>query len=286
MRKIFRGPLFAYKCSRPFVARICLSFLLLLLACSAALSQATPPAQPSPPLSYEVVSVKPYQMGNANGVSSGWQTTKDGFFATGATLEVLVMSGFGLLNPDQIEGLPPWADSAQFDIEAKMDESTAAAFQQLSRPDRIRAQDRMMQSLLADRFALKAHHESRERPIYDLVLAKGGSKLQETPSGVSGGYTVSNGQLAGHGISIEQLVFSLTGSAGRFIVDKTGLTGKYDMTLKWTPDDQAGTSSAGDSTTGPSIFTALEEQLGLKLVSTKGPVDTIVIDHVEKPSQN
>jgi uncharacterized protein (TIGR03435 family) len=263
------------------MARKYLPVLLLFSACSAALAQATSPAPSNPPLSYEVVSVKPFDSGTANGVSSGWWTTKDGFAATGTTLEVLVMGAFGLLNDDQIEGLPSWADSAQFAVEAKMDESTAVALEQLPLPDRIRAQDRMMQSLLADRFALKAHHESRERPVYDLVLAKGGSKLKETPSSVGSAYSVSNGQLTGHGISIESLTFSITNLVGRVIVDKTGLTGRYDMTLNWTPDEEAGTS-----TTGPSIFTALEEQLGLKLVSAKGPVDTIVIDHVEKPSQN
>jgi uncharacterized protein (TIGR03435 family) len=288
MPKKRRGLMFGYKFTRPSMARRGLLAVLLLCARSAALAQATspapsnpPPVQPDTPFAYEVVSVKHYEMGNANGVSSGWQTTKDGFLATGVTLEVLVMSAFGLLNSDQIEGLPPWAGSAQFAVEAKMDESTAVALEHLPLPDRGRAQDRMMQSLLADRFTLKAHHESRERLIYDLVLAKGGSKLQETPSGVGSAYSLSNGVLVGHGISIDQLVFSLTGSVGRYIVDKTGLTGRYDMTLNWTPDEEAGTASAG-----PSIFTALEEQLGLKLVSAKGPVDTIVIDHVEKPSQN
>jgi uncharacterized protein (TIGR03435 family) len=291
MQKNGRGQMFGYKCSRLILARICLPFLLLLSACSAALAQAVPTAPPNPPLSYEVVSVKPVDTSNVSGMTMYWRSTKDGFTASGITLEGLMINAYGLLTPDQVEGLPSWADSAQFAIEARMDESTAAAFQQLAPPDRVRAQHQMMQSMLADRFALKAHHESREKPVYDLVLAKGGSKLQETPAGVNGGYSMGNGQLSGHGITLDSLKFSLTNLVGRVIVDKTGLTGKYDMTLNWTPDEEAGTSSDGaqsngNSTAGPSIFTALEEQLGLKLVSAKGPVDTIVIDHVEKPSQN
>jgi uncharacterized protein (TIGR03435 family) len=286
MRKIFRDPMFGYKCSRLTVALKNLPVLLLLFPCSAARAQATPAAPPNPPLSYEVVSVKPFDAGTANGMTMSWRSTKDGFNASGVTLEGLMISAYGLLTTDQIEGLPSWADSAQFAVEAKMDESTAAALQKLALPDRIHAQDQMIQSLLADRFALKAHHESRERPVYDLVVARSGSKLQETPAGVSGGYSMGNGQLTGHGITLDSLKFSLTNVVGRVIVDETGLTGRYDMTLNWTSDDEAGTPGAGDSATGPSIFTALEEQLGLKLVSAKGPVDTIVIDHVEKPSQN
>jgi uncharacterized protein (TIGR03435 family) len=298
MPKKRRGLMFGYKFTRPCMARKFLLAVLLLCACAAAFaqspsSQTSPPApsnppavQPSTPFAYEVVSVKPIDTGTVNGSTMYWRSTKDGFSASGVTLEQLVTNAYGLLSSDQIEGLPSWADSAQFAVEARMDESTAAAFQQLARQDRLLQQRQMLQSLLTDRFALKAHHESRERPVYDLVLAKGGSKLQETPAGINGGYSMDNGHLTGHGISIESLTFSITNLVGRFIVDKTGLTGKYDMTLNWTPDEEAGTSGAGDSTAGPSIFTALEEQLGLKLVSAKGPVDTIVIDHVEKPSQN
>jgi uncharacterized protein (TIGR03435 family) len=191
-----------------------------------------------------------------------------------------MVSAFGILTPDQIEGLPGWGDSAQFAIEAKMDEDSATAFEKMTKKERVHAQQQMLQGLLADRFRLSIHHESREKPVYDLVVAKSGSKLAESPAG-NGGYSMGNGQLTGKGITIDTLTFSLSNEVGRLVVDKTGLTGKYEMALKWTPDDAQGESDAG-----PSIFAALEEQLGLKLVSAKGPVDTIVVDHAEKPSEN
>lgn len=261
--------------------------LLLLAGGCAALAQTNAPAATSrnAPLAYEVVSVKPYTTASVDGMTMWWSYTRDGFSAKGVTLLQLMISAYGILTPDQIEGLPSWADSAQFAIEAKMDEQDANAFQALSHPDKIHAQQQLLQSLLADRFQLKAHHENRERPVFDLVIAKGGSKLVDTPAGTPGGYSTGNGRLNGKGITVDTLVFSLANEVGRTVVNKTGLTGKYDMDLKWTPDDeqQSGQQSAD---AGPSIFTALEEQLGLKLVSAKGPVDTIVIDHIEKPSED
>jgi len=137
-----------------------------------------------------------------------------------------------------------------------------------------------MQALLADRFKLQIHRETKETPIDALVVAKGDFKLKESQAIVrmwssrDGRITITAGQ-------IDDLVFSLTGDADRTVVNKTGLTGKYDIDLKWTPDDQQGTPDAG-----PTLFTALEEQLGLKLVPAKGPVDTFVVDHVERPTEN
>jgi uncharacterized protein (TIGR03435 family) len=142
----------------------------------------------------------------------------------------------------------------------------------------------MLQSLLADRFQLRVHYESRIQPIYELVLAKGGFKLKPLPADHErGGMSGRPGEMILHGMSIADLARSLSMSneAGRAVVDKTGLTGNYEIDLKWTPDDQQGTPDAGST-----LFTALEEQLGLKLEPAKGPVDTLVIDHVEKPSEN
>lgn len=233
---------------------------------------------------YDVVSVKPYKPDSGTGVTMWWRTTKAGFSAAGLTLEALMMGAYGLLTTDQIEGLPSWGDSAQFTIDAKMDEDMAAAFQKLSPKDRNRQRMLMQRSILEDRFQLKAHHETRERPIYELVVAKSGSKLKETDSATPGGYSMGSGKLTGKGIEVTTLTYSLSNEVGRYVIDKTGLAGKYDMDLKWTPDDEGPGHESADA--GPSIFTALEEQLGLKLVAAKGPVDTIVVDHVEKPSEN
>jgi uncharacterized protein (TIGR03435 family) len=168
----------------------------------------------------------------------------------------------------------------------------------------------MLQALLAERLNLQVHRETKELPIYALVIAKNGPKFQEGklgdtyPNGFKGlnGAPVGAGMMrmgagewTGQGIPIANLVGSLSRRLGRTVVDKTGLTGKYDFTLRWTPDDNpvspkepggAPDAAALPDSSGPSIFTALQEQLGLKLESQKGPVETIVIDHVERPSQN
>jgi uncharacterized protein (TIGR03435 family) len=169
----------------------------------------------------------------------------------------------------------------------------------------------MVQSLLADRFSLRLSHKTEILPIYALVIAKTGAKLQESkPSenyssgakrhvGEEGEFSMSQGQLTAQGFSIEGLVWLLSRSLGRPVLDQTGLRGNYDFTLQWTPDEGHGSmanvqTDGGPGTvapplpgsSGPSIFTAIQEQLGLKLEPTKGPLDVIVIDHVERPSEN
>jgi uncharacterized protein (TIGR03435 family) len=144
--------------------------------------------------------------------------------------------------------------------------------------------EKMVQAMLADRFKLATHTETRELPIYNLIVAKGGAKLgptQESGSSVSTSSGRIEVQMAN---SVTVLAEELSKVAGRDVVDKTGIAGRYHLTLRWTPDDSATTSSDNDS--GPSLFTALEEQLGLKLEPAKGPVQVLVIDHVEMPSAN
>lgn len=185
---------------------------------------------------------------------------------------------------DYPPGLPAWADKDRFDIEAKANDDNVATIQKLSGKELEQFNREMLQSLLADRFKLRVHYESTLQPVYELVLAKGGTKLKPLPADRKPGWgKFDRGELILHGRSIADFAhfLSMSQSAGRTVVDKTGLTGKYDFDLKWTPDDQQGTADAG-----PSLFTALEEQLGLKLVPAKGPVDTLVVDHAEKPSEN
>jgi uncharacterized protein (TIGR03435 family) len=170
----------------------------------------------------------------------------------------------------------------------------------------------MLQALLADRFKLSIHRETKELPVYALVAAKNGPKLQEAkadatypngikgPDGVARGgmMRIGGGEVTGQGLPIANLTRMLSQQLGRTVIDKTGLTGKYDFTLQWTPDESQGPMFKGadgappggnpapPESSGPSLFTAIQEQLGLKLESQKGPVEIIVIDHVEKPSQN
>jgi uncharacterized protein (TIGR03435 family) len=230
------------------------------------------------PLAYDVVSVKPSQPGESN----RWhRMTADGI-SMGMSLKALIMSAYSILRDDQISGLPGWAGSAQFDVEAKMDEDAAASLAKLPQSEQSNQRRLMLQALLVDRFGLKVHHETRELPVYRLVIAKGGLKMQETSANEIAGVSFGRGQYTARGVPISGLVMILSAWSGRLVVDKTGLTGHYDAKLQWTPDDAAGQSQ--DS--GPSLFTAIQEQLGLKLESSKEPVDTIVVDHVEGPSEN
>jgi uncharacterized protein (TIGR03435 family) len=163
-----------------------------------------------------------------------------------------------------------------------------------------------VQSLLAERFNLKVSHSSKELPIYALVVAKNGPKLTKSADappgpGAPGGpgarrmMSFQMGELTATGISMSMLADRIAREVGRNVVDKTGLEGRYDFTLHWTSDRQALSAGPADggpgpapsaNSSGPSIFTALQEQLGLKLESQKGPVETLTIESVEKPSEN
>jgi uncharacterized protein (TIGR03435 family) len=252
---------------------------------------------------FDVVSVKP------NKSDSGMvriMAKPDGYSASNVSLKMLIQSAYGI-RQDLISGAPSWADSARFDIDAKVAGSDVDALKNLS-PEQRRI---ILQPLLADRFKVKVHIEIKQLPVYELVLAKGGSKLKEaTPGdtyangikgfdgvGHAGMMRTGPGQLTAQGVPMTSLANMLSQQLHRTVLDKTGLTGKYDLELTWTPEQGAdpmfkgseASPQRGDAapdSSGPSIFTALQEQLGLRLQSSKGPVETIVIDHVEMPSEN
>lgn len=161
-----------------------------------------------------------------------------------------------------------------------MDEETLSVLQKLPSKEQTWQRQFMRQALLADRFKLQIRRETKEMPVYALVVAKGGLKLKESRVIVKM-WSAGGGRITIKAGRTDDLVIGLTSDVDRAVVNKTGLTGKYDIDLKWTTDDRQGTPDAG-----PSIFTALEEQLGLKLMPTKGPVDVLVVDHVERPSEN
>jgi uncharacterized protein (TIGR03435 family) len=156
----------------------------------------------------------------------------------------------------------------------------------------------MLRQILTERFKLTVHHENRELPVYALSVAKGGAKLKESvidPAVAAsarrgGGVQMSMGMIAAHECTIPYFLSMLSRQLGRSIIDRTGLTSNYDFTLRWSADTGAGTSSNDPAGTQPdalpSIFTAVQEQLGLKLESTKAPADVLVVDHLERPTQN
>jgi uncharacterized protein (TIGR03435 family) len=234
------------------------------------------------------------------------------FSVVGMPLSELIRFAYDLKSDAQLTGGPAWINSDRFDIEAKEDEAHAQASNKLPPPEMGKQMRQMLQSLLADRFGLKVSHATKEMPVYALVIAKGGPKLTPTttppmvppadqPPGDDnakksfnrGIRMQGNGDLTGMAATIAFLADVLSRQpelGNRLVEDKTGLTGEYDWTLKWTPTAMDSSSSAdgaaaADSST-PSLFTAVQEQLGLKLEPQKGTVDILVIDHVEQPSAN
>jgi uncharacterized protein (TIGR03435 family) len=188
-----------------------------------------------------------------------------------------------------ILGAPDWLNSEteRYDVQAKIEDSLYEAMQKMP-PAQQREQVALMeQSLLADRFKLKVHFETREMPVYTLVVATNGPKLTSAKDGEPHTLFIldneQGSEVTAKGVTLDEFVHSpLMRTGKRLVVDETSLKGTYDFTLKWAPD-LAGQESRTDA---PSLFTAIQEQLGLKLVPSKAPVEVIVIDHIERPSEN
>jgi uncharacterized protein (TIGR03435 family) len=258
------------------------------------------PQAPAPAIpAFEVTSVKPTRVADGR-----WRLsdTREGWSGMDVGLLILVQTAYGIFEPDRIIGWPKWEGSEKFDIDGKVAEADVAALRNLSYDQRRL----MLQNLLVERFKLAVHFEQRTRPIYALIVAKNGPKFQETkpdelPAGMEsarGQVTRSHrGQLTAVSFTMDALARFLTPETDRYVADETGLTGRYDIKLDWAPDDintvQTSADHAGAQTpllppapSGPSIFTAVQEQLGLKLESKNGPVQVLVIDHAEEPSPN
>lgn len=254
---------------------------------------------------FDTVSIKPNKSGTE---AFEVHNPLDAFGATNYSLENLIHDSYGIYEEYRYLGTPSWIKSDRYDIEMKLDSETADRLQTLSKSDRNLAWEHMLQAVLTERFNLKTHRDTKEFPVYFLVVAKGGSKLQEpklnpdnpsTENGVWGGGGTREGvtTITAHIVPIAQLASRLTSIMGRTVQDKTGLTGRYDLTLKYTPEYlalQSPTVAASEGQPAPStsdptdtsIFKALQDQLGLKLESGKGPIEIIVIDHIERASGN
>jgi uncharacterized protein (TIGR03435 family) len=248
---------------------------------------------PAAPVQFDVVSVK---MHNPENGDSRMQLLPEGVRLSNLPLQDLIVQAYGLVLSDQIIGLPNWANSERFDIEAKVASADVAAFKKLTL-DQVRSMGR---PILTDRFQFASHEEKMVLPRYALVVAKGGSKLQlstlssEDPNartGVIGMGHASNSnggmnELTARGVTLDRLASVLSQQGlGRVVLDNTGLTERYDFKLTWASVSVAADANPQD-TSGPSIFTAVSEQLGLRLESEKGPVPVLVIDHIEAPSPN
>ena len=264
-------------------------------------------AQEQPPQTFEVASIKPSDTANQRQrrvMMRFWPN----FTAEGITASLLIDESYQV-HDFQIEGLPKWAESDRYDISAKADSADAGRVPPNEMSDEQR--DMMekgtrarVKALLADRFQLKVHTVTKDMPVYELVVAKGGPKLQESNNQGSErrrGLMMRPGELTGAGADMKFLARAISQESRRVVIDKTGLAGHYDFTLHYTPEHPMGPMGpppGGDGgpglemkvpdsdANGPTLVTALQEQLGLKLEPAKGPVDVLVIDRIEKPSPN
>jgi uncharacterized protein (TIGR03435 family) len=265
---------------------------------------------------YDVVSVKPVHPDRITSI--GVFHRPDGIDGESVTVETLVRSSYAytfgtgpwtFVNEDVISGLPEWAKNDYFSLQAKMGDEQLAAFAKLDTGQQRACQDNMERAMLVDRFKLKMHRQPKQVPTYELVVAKGGPRFKEstgpdpnTPNGRDGKpQTMSlaprrsnNGiefVMQAYSMSMEELTTFLTISnvtgINHTVVDKTGLTGKYSFTLTFTPSYGMGPAGRPtDAAAPPSIIDALEDQLGLRLQRTTMTFDTVVVDHVERPTAN
>jgi uncharacterized protein (TIGR03435 family) len=218
-------------------------------------------------LEFEVASIKPVERPTGG---TTWHTANGEFRGT-ADLRSLIEFAYEV-RLHQLSGGPSWMDSAGFSIDAKTDPANPI-------PRGYGPIREMMRSLLEDRFKLAVHWETRQQPVYELVLARGGLKMKQADK--PGDIRFDTGLLASSGATAATLAMMLEGPLDRLVIDKTGIAGLYVFSLEWSPDD-----APADLATGASLFTAIQEQLGLRLQSATGPVETLVIDHAEKPSEN
>ena len=267
------------------------TFRIVFVSVTAILSMAplvcaqtpTSPALVKPeaiPIAYDVASIRQNKSGSRSSSHAG---TDDRYSSSNVSLKSVLAKIFNI-KEDLIFGIPVPIDSARFDIEAKVVDPDPEAMKRIT----LEQSRTMLLPILAQRFQLKTHIETKNLPVYDLVVTKDGPKF-----GRSADQTRHGGDVGGRGdgknlnytfqgASMSSLTNLLTNRVHRTVIDKTGLVGYYDFALTWAKRDTLDERVEG----GPSVFTALEEQLGLKLESSKGPVETLVVDHVEMPSEN
>lgn len=293
-----------------------------LLALSAALPLAAQLIAPKPGENVPAFEVATVRKSAEGAERMMMRPMADNYQMENIALRRIILNAYGLTSDAQLIGSNSLLDQ-NFDIHAKADAEASARIQALPREDRPRETGLMVQALLADRFHLKVHIETRELPVYAMVVAKGGLKLKasapppETPDAPAtpppppspneplhkppqGGMMMrmsENGvELNASAMNLSRLAMILTNqpeTEGRVVIDKTGLTDKYDFSLNWTPTGNMaikgmdnGAHAASDQPDAPGLFPALEEQLGLRLEPTKGQVPVVVIDHIEAPSAN
>jgi uncharacterized protein (TIGR03435 family) len=251
--------------------------LLLITAALAILSAQGSRDVPKQP-AFDVTSVKQNTSGEIGMGGPGDRFQNGQFRLTNRPLRQLIREAFRIRRTDDLIGGPAWLDADRWDIAGKKESVSGDVWP-------------MVRTLLADRFKLVTHYETREVPIYALVIARRDGRLGPSlrPTAEPASLRIAPGLFSGRA-PIAMLVDGVLSSAvQRAVVDRTGLTGAYEIELHWTPDGPPalpGDAPPPPASDAPSIFTALQEQLGLKLESDRGPVQVLVIDHVERPTED
>jgi uncharacterized protein (TIGR03435 family) len=230
--------------------------------------------------SFEVATVKP----SARLSPSVLNKAGSRLVATAVPLRTLIMEAYRVRD-FQILGGPNWINDDQWDIEAKAPSDVLFTWTESENPYLAGPLARMLQTLIEDRFQLKLHREAKQLSVYELTVARGGPKLRRSADQIK--TRVSETKLGAGFVDVpgqpfRNFVYFLGRQLDRPLIDKTGLQGLYDVTLRWTPEP----TEASRPSDLPTLFTAVQEQLGLKLESSKGPVDMFVIDSVQRPSEN
>lgn len=251
------------------------------LISSSAFAQAPAPvAAGSARPSFEVATIKLTDP-NFGGILVGFPSGR--FSARGFTLKDLIGFAYDVDNRQIVEG-PKWADTERYDVLGKPEKEGTP------NPDLAKL---MLQSLLAERYQLRFHHDTREMPVYVMTIAKNGIKMKARTDGDGGEKAtmlIRGAKIPGRDTTVQFLATGLQKLVlDRPILDKTGLTGKYDFDLTWRPDPsqfRGNGDRVPSDPNDPDLFTALQQQLGLRLTAQKAPADVIVIDAAEKPSEN
>jgi len=248
-----------------------------------------PPPPPPPPMakdatpSFEVATIKP---SNPAAQGKGFRTRGRNLSTLNTSVADLIVFAYGL-HPHQIIGAPGWAETEKYDVAGVPDKPGTPNVEQFKL---------MIQKLLADRFQLKFHKEKKELTVYAITVGKTGSKLSPSDASAGGNpglFFRGLGDLPAKNATVAEFADVMQSAVlDRPVVDQTGLKGRFDFTLTWAPDENqfaglgAKPPAVADNDPRPNLFTAFQDQLGLKLESTKAQVDVIVIDHVDKPSEN
>lgn len=274
------------------------------LICGLVLTLLLPVASAQKPMvklpSFDVVSIRPNNTGSG---SIRVSIDDDHFEMTNVTFAIMLMNAYNL-RPAQLSNLPSWAHSEHFDVKGKVLDGDLEALKKMTPEDRRP----MFQALIRDRFGLQFHMETRPMPVYELTVARGGPKMQALPeqtdaekeaaeknpaaSAERGSLNVNQTPggilITAGGVKMSTLVATLSNYAGRTVLDKTGLPADYTFQLRWLPEEASAPHGDAGSTAEPlpSLFTAIQEQLGLRMVAGKGDVELMVIDHVDHPTDN